>query len=242
MKDVVICISTVNGTGSLSANQLLSKILFRHGFNVGSYNFFPSNIAGLPCMYSLRVNTQGHATWQEKADLLVSLNPKTLSKDLKYLKSSGCLLTDKKFPPPDSFNGNYKALAFSQSLIKVKDCPLKAKKALKNIIYVGFISRSLGLDPDLCRKTISGFFTGKSKTLVECNLTVFQAGWEMADIDPLDLKLDRSALSQKDSILIDGNSASALGALTAGCQFVSWYPITPATSLAETFKKIRKSQ
>ena len=40
----------------------------------------------------------------------------------------------------------------------------------------------------------------------------------------------------KDAILIDGNTAAALGCLYAGATVGAWYPITPATSLMEAFK------
>lgn len=238
-KDVVIYISTVNGTGSLSANQMMATILFHHGLEPGSCNFFPSNIAGLPCLYALRVNTQGRTAFKDKADLLINLNPKTLLEDLKYLKSlKGCLITDKKSPsPPTSFNGTHKILPFS--LLNLKECPVKAKKFLKNIIYVGLISRFLGLDKNLCQKAIHNFLSriGKLTSLIEINLQVFNEGWRMAEENPLDLKLEKFTVRKNNRIFIDGNSAAALGALSAGCRLLSWYPITPATSLAENFEK-----
>ena len=238
-KDVVIYISTVNGTGSLSANQMMATILFHHGLEPGNCNFFPSNIAGLPCLYALRVNTQGRTAFSGQADLLISLNPKTLPEDLKYLKPlEGCLITDKKSPPPPaSFKGIHKALSFS--LLNLKDCPVKAKKFLKNIIYVGLISNFLGLDKNLCKNFIRNFLSRSNKptSLIEINLKVFEEGWEMAKENPLNLKLENFSVSEKNRIFIDGNSAAALGALSAGCRLLSWYPITPATSLAENFEK-----
>ena len=261
MQDFVIYISTVNGTGSQSANQLLSKIFFRHGFSVGNFNFFPSNIAGLPCMQSLRINTKGYTAWKPAADLLVSFNPKTRDEDIKHLKPSGCLITDKKEAfSPASFNGHHKILPISESLTKLKGCPLKARKVLRNIVYVGLISRWMDLDEKICRNTLSDFFfsLGKSKALLESNREVFQEGWKMAETSPLDLQFEKPTLPDSFSsrekenalsssaeklslpsgrIFIDGNSAAALGALSAGCQLVSWYPITPATSLVESFSK-----
>ena len=89
MDNLNINISTINGTGSLSANQLLTKILFRSGWSVSSYNFFPSNIAGFPCVYSLRLSAKGYKGFNPKADLLVSLNPKAVFENLEDLNPSG---------------------------------------------------------------------------------------------------------------------------------------------------------
>ena len=94
MKDFCIHISTVNGTGSYSANQMLTRMIFKSGLKVGSYNFFPSNIAGLPCTYSLRIHSEDHTAYKSLADLMVHLNPKTLLEDLKELTPSGCLVID----------------------------------------------------------------------------------------------------------------------------------------------------
>ena len=96
MENLVINISTVNGTGSLSANQLLTKILFRSGWPVGSYNFFPSNIAGLPCLYSIRINSKGHTGFSDQGDILISFNTKTLFDNLNDLQPKGLLISDEK--------------------------------------------------------------------------------------------------------------------------------------------------
>lgn len=239
MEDLVIHISTVNGTGSQSANQLLTKILFRNGFSVGSYNFFPSNIAGLPSSYFLRINNKSYTALQDKTDLLINLNPKTLTEDLKILKPSGTLITDKKDSSTISCDIIHKALPLNQSLIKLKDCPLKVKKVLKNIVYVGLISQWLGLERDLSEKAIKDFFSrlGKGESLIEINLKAFHEGCLMAETNPLNINFEKPSLRKNNQILIDGNSATALGALFSGCQFLSWYPITPATSLAENFEK-----
>ena len=238
-QDLIIHISTVNGTGSQSANQLLTKILFRHGFSVGSYNFFPSNIAGLPSSYFLRINTKDYTAWQDQTDLLVNLNPKTLIEDLKILKPSGSLITDKKDSVSPSLEVTHKALPLSQSLLKLKDCPLKVKKVLKNIVYVGLISRWLGLDRTLSEKAMEDFFSrlGKGGSLIQINLKAFHEGWLMAEDHLLELEIKKPSSPKNNQILIDGNSATALGALFSGCQFLAWYPITPATSLAENFEK-----
>ena len=94
MSNLILNIATVNGTGSLSANQLLTRMLFRSGWAVGSYNFFPSNIAGLACLYNLRLNSQGYTGFMPSADVLVSLNPKSFFDDINDLKCKGLLITD----------------------------------------------------------------------------------------------------------------------------------------------------
>lgn len=281
MTDISIHISTINGTGSLSANEILTRILFREGFPVGSYNFFPSNIAGLPCTYTLRVNSSGYTSYNPEGDLLINLNPKTVSKDLQNLKPSGALVTDKKNAKTLqelSFNGTHLSLPLTETVNSLPDIPLKMKKLLKNMLYVGLICEWLNVSRDNVSQTLRDFFqrAGKSNNIAALNETALNKGRELAKQNPIPFKvaslsrnpsktnnekpysqnsthktnnsplshskdtsdLKKQSDASRKSLLIDGNTAVALGALSAGCQLLSWYPITPSSSLAESFEKI----
>ena len=263
MENLVINIATVNGTGSLSANQMLTKMLFRSGWTVGSYNFFPSNIAGLPCLYSLRLNSKGWTAFSSPADVLISFNPKSFSEDFKELQSKGLLIADEKdsldpflkdkpqnqsrITPP--FEGQYWALPISESLKVMKNINPKKKALFKNMIYVGLICEWLKVETAVIKKSIEDFFqSNKGEEIVRQNLQAVQIGQNLAlklsFPYPLPEKAIRAGSKKagknsypKKEILIDGNTSMALGALFSGCQFLSWYPITPASSLAENFEK-----
>ncbi|MGI9549248.1 MAG: 2-oxoacid:acceptor oxidoreductase subunit alpha, partial [Bdellovibrionales bacterium] len=247
MKNLSLQIDTINGTGSLSANQILTKILFRVGWPVGSYNFFPSNIAGLACSYNLRLNSEAHTAYEPRVDLLISLDPQSLVKSLKNLKPNGMLITDEKHTDEKhkekiSFQGCHYKLPMSQSLLEFKEASPKIKILLKNILYIGLITKWLDIKEDLCQKVFEDYFKNSkiSPKLLDWNLKAFLKGRELAEKHPLAPQLKTKLMPQalvKDSILIDGNTAIALGALFSGCQFLSWYPITPASSLADTFEK-----
>ena len=161
MSDLSIHISTINGTGSLSANEILTRILFREGLPVGSYNFFPSNIAGLPCVYTLRINSLGHTSYNPEGDLLINLNQKALFKDLQNLKPSGVLVTDKKIPKDfqkSAFNGIHLSLPITETVNSLLNIPLRMKKFLKNMIYVGLVCEWLNISQNSVSRTLSDFF------------------------------------------------------------------------------------
>ena len=280
MIDLTIHISTVNGTGSLSANEILTRIFFREGFSVGNYNFFPSNIAGLPCTYTLRINSSSYISYNPEGDILINLNPKTLIKDLQNLKLSGVLVTDKKnekFLQGMSFKGTHLSLPLTEVINSLPNLPIRFKKLFKNMIYVGLICEWFNISSESVSQTVSDFFqrAGKSKDIADLNILAINKGRELGKqnpIPPLNTKdfsktnetstLQATNLSSKrmqtennintlsvrknssaednnkERILIDGNTAVALGALSAGCQLLSWYPITPSSSLAESFEKI----
>lgn len=259
MENLNINIATVNGTGSLSTNQLLTKILFRAGWSVGSYNFFPSNIAGLPCLYNLRLNSKAHTAFYSLADLLISLNPKSLSDDLSDLKKEALLITDTKDKVDlilkskenknfANFKGTHWAIPINDSLKEIQGLNPKMKVLFKNMLYAGLLCKWLKVEKDLIQKTLEDFFSNsKSPEIIQKNLQAIQIGQQLAgEYDfpftlPEKTRFKKSSNNSTKEILIDGNTSSALGALFSGCQFLSWYPITPATSLAENFEKLANS-
>ena len=241
---------------------------------MGSYNFFPSNIAGLPCTYTLRVNSSGYVSYNPEGDLLISLNPKTVSKDLQNLNPSGVLVTDKKNAKTLqelSFNGTHLSLPLTETVNSLPDIPLKIKKLLRNMIYVGLVCEWLNVSKDNISQTLGDFFqrAGKTNDIATLNETAINKGRELAKQNLIPLKvaflsnnssktndeksnpqnsthktdgkinsLSTDTNNNEKRLLIDGNTAVALGALSAGCQLLSWYPITPSSSLAESFEKI----
>ena len=242
MSDLSFNISTQNGTGSNSANQLLTRVLFRSGWNVGSYNFFPSNIAGLNCLYYLKINSKKHTGFSSPVDILISLNPKSFSDDIKELKKGGLLITDEKAKNFENFNGLHWKIPITDSVRKVPQLSFKKKTLLKNMVYLAFLSRLLKIDFDLIKKSLEDFFQKPEKTeIIQENLKVFEVVKEWSDDYELPFPIpskNSETPNKKKKILIDGNTSSAIGALFAGCQFVSWYPITPASSLVENFEHL----
>lgn len=271
MKTISIHIDTVNGTGSLSANQMLTRMIFRSGLDVGSYNFFPSNIAGLPCSYNLHIGSTGFVNsmaYNPEADIIVSLSPKTLVKNIFNLKKEGLLVTDDKNKTPIECKSSHYDLPISQSISLIPSVPVKMKTFLKNILYVALIAQWLKLDKQICLQVLKDFFPQAKSEVLDLNLQAFDKGTNLARQNPLpsffknldlqtsvcdknlrtspsdksqqdspDYKNKQTSCNSEDLILMDGNAAMALGALFAGCQFLSWYPITPASSVSESFEK-----
>ena len=242
MENLSFNIATRNGTGSLSANQLLTRILFRAGWSVGSYNFFPSNIAGLPCLYNLRLNSKGYTGFTSPVDVLISLNPKTLKEDLKELKTNGLLISDQKdnlkAQNLEDFKGIHWSLPITESLKEISMASLKQKALFKNMIYVGLVCEWLKVEKEFIKKSVNDLFkSGKGSAIAEQNLKLIEIAQKLAVRYEFPFEIPKKYKNKKE-ILIDGNTSSALGALSAGCQFVSWYPITPASTLAESFESL----
>ena len=232
-------IATANGTGSASANSLIMQAIFRLGVPVTGKNVFPSNIQGLPTWYEIRVNRHGYTARTPHFDLMVALNPATYQKDLAEVRSGGWLLYDSTWPlthlltRPDV---TYLGVPLAE-MCNAQFSGMRERILMKNIAYVGALSALLGIDPDIIRALLEEKF-GKKPALMSSNQKAVDLGYEYAKAHvscPLPIRLEPMDRT-KDCILIDGNTAAALGCLYAGATVGAWYPITPATSLMEAFK------
>lgn len=238
--DCVIRFANVNGSGSASANNLFAKCVFRLGIPVSPKNIFPSNIQGLPTWYEVRISENGYLGRRGGIDFVVAVNSKTLRKDYESLLPGGYFLFDSTKPLPDEFNRD-DVITFPIPLTDLCNKEFESprlRQLLKNIIYVGALASLFSMDFSILTDSIKKQFKTKPK-LAEPNIRALEIGFNYADkhfTNQCRIKLKKTNRTG-DSILLDGNSATALGALYAGATVVGWYPITPSTSVIEAFQK-----
>lgn len=243
VNDFIVRFANVNGTGSASANYLFAKTIFRMGVPVTPKNIFPSNIQGLPTWYEVRVSEKGYLGRREGIDLVVSVNPQSMAKDVQSVKEGGYFIYDstKKLNPDYYREGiHYLGIPMMEMSNQAFEDPRK-RQLLKNIIYVGALVRLLNMDEDTIRDLISEQFDGK-KALVDANYKALSLGMEYVESHfdyPLPFTLEKRNLLQN-KILVDGNTACGLGAVFGGATVMAWYPITPSTSVAEAFERYCK--
>ncbi len=239
VNDFVLKIATVNGTGSASANTLLMKSIFRSGIPVMGKNYFPSNIQGLPTWYEIRVTRDAHVACSGRVDIMVAMNAETYARDVKEVAPGGYLIYDSTWPRP---------ALLKRDDITVIGVPLarlcnenfngvRTRILMKNICYAGVLAALLDLDVERIRELLAQTYARKPQ-LVESNMKAIQLGYDYAKQNfscPLPLHVQKMD-STSGYIMIDGNTAAALGCVYAGATVAAWYPITPSTSLMDAFK------
>ena len=238
VNDFAFKMGTVNGTGSASANALLMQAIFRMGIPVTGKNIFPSNIQGLPTWYEIRVSKDGYTARPSLVDLVVALNPETYAKDVATVRPGGYLLYDSSWPlDPDLVREGITIMGIPFGKLCVDNFTGDRNRSLlRNITYVGALAALLSIDMDVVSKMLDEKF-GKKPKLLEANHKAITLGYDYAKAHytcPLPFSLEKMD-ETSDSILIDGNTACALGAVFAGATVGAWYPITPATALMEAF-------
>jgi len=230
-----IQVATVNGSGSQSSNTVLLRSIFQMGVPVSGKNLFPSNIAGLPTWYTIRANKDGYIARKKEIDFLVAMNAETAQEDVMSLAPGAAALYDEPLKLNELRNDLiFYAVPYDKLVATV--CPeAKLRKLVKNMIYVGVVAQLLDIDMAEVEKAIRKQFAKKVKA-ANLNLGAAQAGYDYAKAnltkqDPFRIaRMDKTA----GKIIIDGNSAAALGCMFAGVTVVTWYPITPSSSLVET--------
>ncbi len=239
VNDFVIKIASVNGTGSASANGLLMKAIFRSGVPVVGKNYFPSNIQGMPTWYEIRVTRDNHRCRAGQVDIMVALNAETYARDLAEVTSGGYFIYDSTWP---------RTALLKRDDITVLGVPLaklcnenfngvRTRILMKNICYAGALAALCNIDLDLIRALLAETYAKKPQ-LVDSNMKAIQLGYDYAIQNfscPLPLRIEKMNATQG-CVVIDGNTAAALGCLYAGATVAAWYPITPSTSLMDAFR------
>ena len=243
INDLVVRFANVNGTGSASANNMFAKAIFRMGIPVSPKNIFPSNIQGLPTWYEVRINKDGYLGRRAGIDLLVGVNPQSFKKDIASVKSGGYFVYDNTRKLHDEFiraDIHYIGIPMMQLCMEHYEIP-RQQQLFKNIVYIGALAALLDIEMEVLKDIIQKQFA-KKEALIPLNFKALDLGHEYAKEHydcPLPIRVKRMD-KVGDHIMMEGNEATALGAIYGGATVMAWYPITPSTSVAKDFEIFAK--
>ncbi|MEP1743264.1 MAG: 2-oxoacid:acceptor oxidoreductase subunit alpha [Kangiellaceae bacterium] len=243
INDFVIRFANVNGTGSASANNMFSKAVFRMGVPVSPKNIFPSNIQGLPTWFEVRVTEKGYLGSRGDVDFVVAINGQTMRSDYDTLVPGGYFLYDSTKSLPRDFKRDDVieiGIPLTQMCIDNYTNP-RQRQLFKNIIYVGALAYLFDMEFEVLTNMVKDQFAKKEK-LIPPNIGALELGFNYAKehfSDTCGLSVQRRD-NVGNAIMIDGNSATGLGAIYGGATVCGWYPITPSTSVVEGFEKYAK--
>jgi 2-oxoglutarate/2-oxoacid ferredoxin oxidoreductase subunit alpha len=242
VNDFSLQVATVNGSGSQSANKILMRTIFQMGVPVSGKNLFPSNIAGLPTWFTIRANKDGWIARAEEVDVMVVMNPETALEDMAKVRAGAIVVLNQDLKL-DTQRTDITVYRVPFAQIVAGSCPdPKLRKLVTNIIYVGILAHLLELDMAQVEAAMQQVFKGKAKAIA-INLEAAKAGlaWAEENLDKTQCPYRVEAMNATaGKMIIDGNSAAAIGCLMAGVQVLTWYPITPSSSLCESLIDLLK--
>jgi 2-oxoglutarate/2-oxoacid ferredoxin oxidoreductase subunit alpha len=236
VNDFSIQVATVNGSGSQTANTVLMRSLFQMGIPVSGKNMFPSNIAGLPTWFTIRASKQGYIGRRKEIDFLVAMNPETAREDVMKLDAGAAVVYDEPLKLNELRSDlHFYPVPFDKLVAGV--CPdAKLRKLVKNMLYDGVLAHLLSIEMEEVHQALIKQFGKKKAKAAELNWGAAKAGFDFSEktftkTDPYRVERMNGTAGK---IIIDGNAACALGCMFAGVTVVTWYPITPSSSLVET--------
>jgi 2-oxoglutarate/2-oxoacid ferredoxin oxidoreductase subunit alpha len=234
-----INVATANGSGSQTSNGVLLRALFKMGIPVTGKNLFPSNIQGLPTWYIIRLSKDGYLAHRDPYEIAVCMNGASAAEDMARVAPGGVVLYDDSLPIASRRSDvTYYPMPVSK-MVKEANLPFELKDYIANMVYVGVLAHLLGIDIDEIEAAVSWNFGGKPKP-IQLNMDMARRAYSWAQQgltkqDPY--RVERMTGFNEGKLLIEGNTAAALGAIFGGVTVVAWYPITPASSLAEALNK-----
>ena len=236
VNDFSITVGTVNGSGSSTANNTILRAIFKMGIPVSGKNLFPSNIQGQPTWYTIRVNKDGYTGWDESREIVIAINPASFARDLETVAPGGAFFyaDDIKQAITRTDVIAY-AMPIKQIIREQAEVPSNLRDLVGNMVYVGVLAQMIGMDLEKIHAALDFHFKHREKpTMMNFNAVKAGADWAKANLTKTDPFILEPMNVTDGMIMADGNTAAALGAIYGGVQFVGWYPITPATSLAES--------
>src|SRR5260370_13715132 len=235
VNDFSIQVATVNGSGSQTANNVLMRSIFQMGIPVSGKNMFPSNIQGLPTWFTIRASKDGYIGRKKEIDFLVAMNAETAQDDVMSLAPGASVLYDEPLAL-DKLRSDLIFYSVPYDKLVATVCPeAKLRNLVNTMAYVGLVAQLLQIEMGEVEKAIRKQFATKVKA-ANLNLAAAQAGFDYAkaSLQKRGAYYIERMNATAGKIIIDGNSAAALGCMFAGCTVVTWYPITPSSSLVET--------
>jgi 2-oxoglutarate ferredoxin oxidoreductase subunit alpha len=241
--DVVVRLGTVNGTGSSSANGMLMKAIFRMGIPICGKNIFPSNIQGLPTWYEIRVSGDGYLGRSGIVDIMVGMNAQTYKQDINDVRKGGYFIYDSSWPLDEELfrsDIEFIGIPFAKMCTEHFDGS-RVRILMKNIAYVGSLVALLDIDMEVIKQQLAEQFAAR-QDLMDSNMKAIKLGYDYAKehfASPLPLRV-RTMDKTKDYVMLEGNTATALGMVYGGATVGAWYPITPSTSVMDSFARFCK--
>jgi len=225
--DLRIVVGGEAGQGVQTIGFILAKAFARLGCHVFADQDYESRIRGGHNFFRIRVRDSQVCAVSEVIDILVALNKESLTLHAPKLDGKGVAIADINMDPE---------LVRQYTVLAVPLNDLAAEKAgnklMANSVAIGAVMGMLGFDFEILAGVIKDFFESPAK--VEGNVKAARAGYDYArqryDRSP---NYDLGSIMRIERMLLNGNESVALGAMAAGCKFLSAYPMTPSTPIIE---------
>jgi 2-oxoglutarate/2-oxoacid ferredoxin oxidoreductase subunit alpha len=229
MDDINVVISGAAGEGIQTIGELLTRAVAVHGYPVFSWQEYESRIRGGENSYSIRIGENPANAPLTKADVLLALNKASLEKYRNLVKENGLILSENK--------EGERSIAVPFAIMARERF---GDEVYANVIAVGALVSVLGMDIGPVRDNIRKAFEKKGGEIISNNEKALEEGFSLAQKECGDMCWWRLPRKKDSYYVISGNEALSIGAVYAGCRFMSAYPMTPSTGIITYMSSIQE--
>ncbi|HZR99881.1 MAG TPA: 2-oxoacid:acceptor oxidoreductase subunit alpha [Chloroflexota bacterium] len=233
VNDLTIKIGGEAGQGVESSGAGFAKALARAGIWIYGLQDYMSRIRGGHNFYQIRASDQEVWTFRDAVHMLLPFTPEAVERHWREVVPGGAVLHDTsiKFDPAPLRERGLKL--FGLPLLKIAE-EQGGSRIMMNTAALGAVAGITEFDFAYIDDIITTNFKRKGGPIVEGNLKVARYAYDVArEQFAADYEWKLVARPGPQRMLLNGNQAIALGAIAAGCRFISGYPMTPATSILE---------
>ena len=226
-KGFIFRIGAAAGDGASSTAENFARICVRSGLYTFTYTSYQSVIRGGHVWVQVRAEEDPVLSQGERPTLLIALNQQTVDIHASQLSEGGAIILD------EGLQLDAAKLAREVRVLRmplVKTATELGVQQLRNVVALAAAMALLDMGPGLLEEAIRETWGTRKPKALEGNLEAMRRGtdWVAANGGSLRLGI---RFSGKRRLLMTGNNAIALGAVAAGCNFFSQYPMTPASSI-----------
>jgi len=217
------------GQGIQTIGFVLGKTLVRGGLHVFADQDYESRIRGGHNFFRVRASNQAVKAQNEKLDILIALNKETVDLHSAELKENGIIILDDQALKIDTADHKFLNIPLEKLAVETA-----SNKIMSNSVAVGAVMGLIGYDFDILANVLRWHFAKNSEQVREDNVRAAKAGYDFASQHlPENFNLRYPAPSNGHRMFLTGHESLSLGAMAAGCKFVSAYPMTPTTPILE---------
>ncbi|HAM96688.1 TPA: 2-oxoacid:acceptor oxidoreductase subunit alpha, partial [Patescibacteria group bacterium] len=236
-----------SGQGINTLGILLSKAIKSLGYDIFSYREYPSLIKGGVASYQIDFSNKYISSSSQNCNILTILDPEAVHEYLHSLNPNGILLYDDskvEFSPEEQgwiTQNQIHVIYLDSEKIAVE---AGGSSIMANIVMTSFLWKLLGFNPNDLANIVKEIFASKGEEIINKNILCLNAGYNTSEFKEEYTQktyIPNLPSEKKDSKILTGNDAIALGAISAGVRAYYGYPMTPATSifkyLGNTYKE-----
>ncbi len=228
--DISLVICGAAGQGIATVEELLTAILRVAGYNSYSTSEFMSRIRGGTNSTVIRVSSKRATAFLDRIDVLIPLSPEAMNHVKGRISSNTSILAEET-------NIDVELVKNPENMIKIPFTDIAMEiggKIYSNIVAVGVLAALFKVPEESPIDYIKNRFAPKGESVVEKNITAirrgFKIGKELYEANKIRITVPTDK-SIRNNVFLSGTQSIGLGAIAAGINFISSYPMSPSTGI-----------